>query len=1049
MKKIISLAISASMIFSMLLPFCVNAHDGGNTVLEWFFVDECGRNANGGYRTEVRNSKYDSTNDNNVYVHGVSPSKDLSGESMGIPETKKIRRMTNKSDIFNAKKVTLEDGTEKAWFAWIQNLVNSGLTARFFDAEPYKDTAMLVLKLRADINDKSSLDNYYIILGDTTAKSGYGENLVGVRLSDYYTDDDEGAFKLIRVPLSDFEVKEDKFNACADSSAGLHELNFSSIRSMGIAWEGTEPTGTDTIYMYDVRILNVLAPESVSNDALSDSVLINWSASESDDISGYEIYRNGEYIESVDEYTLSYTDTDVEVDNTYEYTVRALDKFGGISPHSEITTAYTNPMEPPKNFLAEPVEDELAVRLTWDTVENDSVDYISVLRDGEEIARVSSDKTEYIDTNGIENNKTYSYRAVSIGKYGADSNPTSEYSVLASYIVTPADYTVTQDGTDVIMSWEPVKNAVCYNIYSDGVLKDSVIQNEYILDNLEPDTCTEVYVTAENKDGRNSIPTHKAVIVTKNEESNAVKTIFSGSCSDGFVIETGSDGECNIEFNENFNLLNTSACAALTFEHGGVEPEVIFKGDMDLTALSKDAYISFVLMLPSGSDIDNIYISFLNDYSIFSKNTSLRSSVAVKDYITYNENGFCYVKIPFMDFPKNGTNTVSTQEVSAPMDWSAVTGLSFFRDKTEVSSDSEFFLNELEIRELPSEEEQVLALSAESQTVNKGAVASVDAVMECYPEITVSELILQVDYDYDILSVNNILFPDYLNDAVADLSEKGKIKITAASEDGILLSDKNLCTLKFDTLSNGTADVEISVDLTDKDGNRFSDLKATANITVKNSQSSSGKTSSSTGGSRASGSSKTSSVPQNTSDVSESFVDLENVSWAKEAISYLFEKKVVNGYEDNTFRPDSVILREEFAAMLVKAFGIYDKNAQCNFDDVTEQDWYSKYVASAAMRGIVNGVSDTSFGAGSCITRQDMAVMICRAADSLNIITDKPSVEVQFEDADRIAGYAVSSVQRLANYGIVNGMGNNKFEPAGNVSRAMAAKVIYEVLQMK
>ncbi len=61
--------------------------------------------------------------------------------------------------------------------------------------------------------------------------------------------------------------------------------------------------------------------------------------------------------------------------------------------------------------------------------------------------------------------------------------------------------------------------------------------------------------------------------------------------------------------------------------------------------------------------------------------------------------------------------------------------------------------------------------------------------------------------------------------------------------------------------------------------------------------------------------------------------------------------------------------------MIIEATGIEAEEAENTFADVGDE-WYKEYVLKAKNLGIVNGVSDTEFGIGSNITRQDMAVMI-------------------------------------------------------------------------
>ena len=51
-----------------------------------------------------------------------------------------------------------------------------------------------------------------------------------------------------------------------------------------------------------------------------------------------------------------------------------------------------------------------------------------------------------------------------------------------------------------------------------------------------------------------------------------------------------------------------------------------------------------------------------------------------------------------------------------------------------------------------------------------------------------------------------------------------------------------------------------------------------------------------------------------------------------------------------------------------------------------------------------------------------------------------------FSDENEISDYAKNAVSHLAGTGIVNGVGNGLFAPKDAVTRAQAAKIIYELV---
>ena len=175
------------------------------------------------------------------------------------------------------------------------------------------------------------------------------------------------------------------------------------------------------------------------------------------------------------------------------------------------------------------------------------------------------------------------------------------------------------------------------------------------------------------------------------------------------------------------------------------------------------------------------------------------------------------------------------------------------------------------------------------------------------------------------------------------------------------------------------------------------------------------------------------------------FKDISDDNWAKESIDSLASKGIVNGVTEDTFAPDDNVTREQFVQMLVKAFDIKAENSGCSFADVDTGAWYVESVAAAEAAGIVMG-SDGKFGIGEEITRQDAAVIAYRTLKAVDKKLNKTKEGVAFDDADLIAEYAAEAVNEMACAEIINGIGENMFAPNDKCTRAMAAKIIYLIL---
>lgn len=175
------------------------------------------------------------------------------------------------------------------------------------------------------------------------------------------------------------------------------------------------------------------------------------------------------------------------------------------------------------------------------------------------------------------------------------------------------------------------------------------------------------------------------------------------------------------------------------------------------------------------------------------------------------------------------------------------------------------------------------------------------------------------------------------------------------------------------------------------------------------------------------------------------FTDIANVEWAQKAITALADAKIVEGNGSGSFSPNNYVTREEFVKMLVLTLGINTNSAGESFDDINSADWCYSYVCAAVNSGIVNGIDADTFGKGRVISREEMATMTYRALSKMGIMLGQTAKD-DFADMDAISDWAKDACTSMHRAGIINGMGNNHFAPAEFVTRAQAAKILYEVI---
>ncbi len=102
--------------------------------------------------------------------------------------------------------------------------------------------------------------------------------------------------------------------------------------------------------------------------------------------------------------------------------------------------------------------------------------------------------------------------------------------------------------------------------------------------------------------------------------------------------------------------------------------------------------------------------------------------------------------------------------------------------------------------------------------------------------------------------------------------------------------------------------------------------------------------------------------------------------WAEETIKLMAAKGIIKGMTATTFAPEAEVTRAQFATMLVNALNVRQQAATgTRFSDVPATAWFANTVETAAANGLLNGYPDGSFKPNAKITRQELAVMVANA----------------------------------------------------------------------
>ena len=166
--------------------------------------------------------------------------------------------------------------------------------------------------------------------------------------------------------------------------------------------------------------------------------------------------------------------------------------------------------------------------------------------------------------------------------------------------------------------------------------------------------------------------------------------------------------------------------------------------------------------------------------------------------------------------------------------------------------------------------------------------------------------------------------------------------------------------------------------------------------------------------------------------------------WAEAFIQSLVNKQFVSGFPDGTFKPETVLTRAQFAAVLAKTFDLPAKRQPSTFVDVPSSFWGAAAIAKANAMGFMAGFPDGTFRPGQNLTRVQAIVAL---VNGLGLTGGALNVLSIYSDRTGIPSYAIESVSTATQRGIVVNYPNLKqLNPNRDMTRAEFAGVMYQAL---
>ena len=168
------------------------------------------------------------------------------------------------------------------------------------------------------------------------------------------------------------------------------------------------------------------------------------------------------------------------------------------------------------------------------------------------------------------------------------------------------------------------------------------------------------------------------------------------------------------------------------------------------------------------------------------------------------------------------------------------------------------------------------------------------------------------------------------------------------------------------------------------------------------------------------------------------FSDMPN-DWSTQALKSAVEKGLLNGFEDGTIRPTSLLTRAQMAAIVVRAFSYTEEGDISRYTDIKETDWHYSYIAKAFKMGVMHG-DEGLMRPEDNITRQEAFAVLARALK----LEPASTMNKTFVDSGDIADWAKGEVFAMVNAAYIQGS-DGKLTPLANIRRNEFAQMMFNI----
>lgn len=172
------------------------------------------------------------------------------------------------------------------------------------------------------------------------------------------------------------------------------------------------------------------------------------------------------------------------------------------------------------------------------------------------------------------------------------------------------------------------------------------------------------------------------------------------------------------------------------------------------------------------------------------------------------------------------------------------------------------------------------------------------------------------------------------------------------------------------------------------------------------------------------------------------FTDVSWDHWAYSAVKRVYTRGLMVGVSDTSFAPGQTLSRAMLASILYRLAGEPAVTAENPFTDVQADRWYTDAVIWAAENGIVVGCGDGTFRPNAPATRAQTAVMLYAYANFAGRNTSQRADLSAFADAADVPSWALAEMQWAHAAQLILGRDGKLLAPNAETTRAEMASIL-------